>query len=100
MLETVQRTANDEERPSLADQLDGRRQGAAQGGSLPMLGGIVLTYGVVQFIQGWVLEPLIVGPQVKINSFQLPPAKAGVKMINPENMDELVQLLHSVAKVI
>lgn len=40
---------------------------AVQGAGLPMLGGIVLTYGIVQFIQGWVLEPFIVGPQVKIN---------------------------------
>lgn len=40
---------------------------AVQGASLPMLVGIVGTYGVVQFIQGWVLEPLIVGSQVKIN---------------------------------
>ncbi len=40
---------------------------AVHGASFPMLGGIVLTYGIVQFIQGWVLEPLIVGPQVKIN---------------------------------
>jgi predicted PurR-regulated permease PerM len=32
-----------------------------------MLVGIVITYGTVQFIQGWVLEPLILGPQVKIN---------------------------------
>jgi predicted PurR-regulated permease PerM len=29
---------------------------------------IIIVYGVVQFIQGWVLEPLIVGSQVKINS--------------------------------
>lgn len=40
---------------------------AVQGASTPMLIGIVGTYGVVQFIQGWVLEPLIVGSQVKIN---------------------------------
>lgn len=40
---------------------------AAQGGSTPMLLGIAGTYGLVQFIQGWVLEPIIVGPQVKIN---------------------------------
>lgn len=32
--------------------------------------------------------------------FDLPPAKAGVKMINPEDMDELVRLLHAEAKVI
>ncbi len=37
------------------------------GASLPMIIGIVITYGVVQFIQGWILEPLILGPQVKIN---------------------------------
>jgi predicted PurR-regulated permease PerM len=42
---------------------------AAQGASLPMLGGILLTYGLIQFIQGWLLEPIIVGPQVKINPF-------------------------------
>lgn len=40
---------------------------AVQGASIAMLGGIVITYGIVQFIQGWILEPLIVGPQVKIN---------------------------------
>lgn len=38
-----------------------------QGATLPMLVGITGTYGLVQFIQGWVLEPLIVGSQVKIN---------------------------------
>jgi electron transfer flavoprotein beta subunit len=47
-----------------------------------------------------VIEPSSVSPQVKINSFQLPPAKAGVKMINPDNMEELINLLHSEAKVI
>ncbi|TND08305.1 MAG: hypothetical protein FD123_2336 [Bacteroidetes bacterium] len=40
---------------------------AVQGGSPALLIGIVATYAVIQFIQGWVLEPLIVGPQVKIN---------------------------------
>ncbi|OFY84195.1 MAG: hypothetical protein A3F72_14295 [Bacteroidetes bacterium RIFCSPLOWO2_12_FULL_35_15] len=40
---------------------------AIQGASLPMLAGIMGTYGLIQFIQGWVLEPLIVGSQVKIN---------------------------------
>lgn len=40
---------------------------AIHGAELPVLGGIVLVYGIVQFIQGWVLEPLILGPQVKIN---------------------------------
>ncbi|OFY93885.1 MAG: hypothetical protein A3K10_10400 [Bacteroidetes bacterium RIFCSPLOWO2_12_FULL_31_6] len=42
---------------------------AVNGASIPMLGGIAATYGVVQLIQGWILEPLIVGPQVKINPF-------------------------------
>lgn len=40
---------------------------AVQGASIPMLIGVVGTYGVVQFIQGWVLEPMVVGSQVKIN---------------------------------
>ncbi|MBK8245676.1 MAG: AI-2E family transporter [Saprospiraceae bacterium] len=40
---------------------------AVQGASLPIILGIIITYGIVQFIQGWVLEPLIVGSQVKIN---------------------------------
>jgi predicted PurR-regulated permease PerM len=42
---------------------------AVHGASIGMLGGIVITYATVQFIQGWVLEPIIVGPQVKINPF-------------------------------
>ncbi|MBK9328408.1 MAG: AI-2E family transporter [Sphingobacteriales bacterium] len=40
---------------------------AAHGASYAMMGGIILTYGIVQFIQGWVLEPIILGPNVKIN---------------------------------
>jgi predicted PurR-regulated permease PerM len=40
---------------------------ALHGAELSMLFGIVITYVIVQFIQGWVLEPLILGPQVKIN---------------------------------
>jgi electron transfer flavoprotein beta subunit len=32
--------------------------------------------------------------------FQTPPAKAGVKMIAPDDMAQLVTLLHSEAKVI
>lgn len=43
----------------------------AQGGSLPMVGGIIATYSIVQLIQGWVLEPIIVGTQVKINAFAI-----------------------------
>jgi predicted PurR-regulated permease PerM len=40
---------------------------ALHGANLSMLGGIIIVYGVIQFIQGWILEPLILGPQVKIN---------------------------------
>ena len=40
---------------------------ALHGAEFSMLIGIVIIYGIVQFIQGWVLEPLILGPQVKIN---------------------------------
>ncbi|MBK8846635.1 MAG: AI-2E family transporter [Bacteroidetes bacterium] len=40
---------------------------ALHGASPFMLGGIVVTYGVVQFIQGWFIEPFILGLQVKIN---------------------------------
>ena len=40
---------------------------AIHGDSLALIGGVVLVYGIVQIIQGWILEPLILGPQVKIN---------------------------------
>ena len=40
---------------------------AINGASAAQLFGIVAVYGTVQFIQGWFLEPLILGPQVKIN---------------------------------
>jgi electron transfer flavoprotein beta subunit len=36
----------------------------------------------------------------KISQFDLPAAKSGVKLIDPENMDELVRLLKEEAKVI
>jgi electron transfer flavoprotein beta subunit len=35
-----------------------------------------------------------------IVSYEMPPAKSGVKMISADNMDELVNLLHTDAKVI
>ncbi len=40
---------------------------AIQGASLLTLVSIIGTYGLIQFIQGWILEPIIVGSQVKIN---------------------------------
>jgi predicted PurR-regulated permease PerM len=42
---------------------------AVHGAHLPMLFGIIGVYGIIQFVQGWLLEPIIVGPQVKINPF-------------------------------
>lgn len=47
-----------------------------------------------------VVEPASPHPKVNVVKFELPPAKAGVKLIAPENTDELVQLLHTEAKVI
>ncbi len=41
---------------------------ALHGANLETIIGILIVYGTVQLIQGWVLEPLILGPQVKINS--------------------------------
>jgi electron transfer flavoprotein beta subunit len=47
-----------------------------------------------------VVEPVEAAELTSIQSFELPPAKAGVKMISPDNMAELVRLLHEEAKVI
>ena len=47
-----------------------------------------------------VVDPIDVEPLTSISSFELPPAKAGVKLISPDNMAELVRLLHEEAKVI
>jgi predicted PurR-regulated permease PerM len=38
-----------------------------QGGDIQLLVQIAIVYAIVQTIQGWLLEPLILGPQVKIN---------------------------------
>jgi len=37
---------------------------------------------------------------VSVSGYELPPAKGGIKMIDPEDMDQLVKLLHEEAKVI
>lgn len=47
-----------------------------------------------------VVAPADVQPLSNIVSYELPPAKTGVKMVSPDNMDELVSLLHNEAKVI
>ena len=39
----------------------------SQGGDMNMVIGILVTYGVVQFIQSYILEPLVVGAEVNIN---------------------------------
>ncbi len=39
----------------------------AQGGDMNLLLGIVITYGIIQFIQTYLLEPLVVGREVDIN---------------------------------
>lgn len=39
-------------------------------------------------------------PGATVSSHELPPAKSGVKMIDPNDMDTLVKLLHEEAKVI
>jgi len=46
-----------------------------------------------------VLEPVNVEPLTGIVSFELPPAKAGVKLVPPDQPEELVRLLHEEAKV-
>ena len=47
-----------------------------------------------------VVTPIEFEEKVAIKHFELPLAKTEVKMIDPENMDELVRLLHEEAKVI
>jgi electron transfer flavoprotein beta subunit len=47
-----------------------------------------------------VVEPVAVEALTSIAAFELPPAKAGVKLVDPENVGELVRLLHEEAKVI
>jgi len=47
-----------------------------------------------------VVAPAPVQALTSVVSFDMPPAKTGVKMVDAENMDELVRLLHSEAKVI
>jgi len=47
-----------------------------------------------------VVEPIAVDALTSIVSFELPPAKAGVKLVDAENVAELVRLLHEEARVI
>ncbi len=47
-----------------------------------------------------VIAPQNFKDQVKVVKYSLPKEKTGVKLVDPENMDELVRLLHEEAKVI
>jgi electron transfer flavoprotein beta subunit len=47
-----------------------------------------------------VAEPAAADALTGIVSYELPPAKAGVKLVSPDNVAELVRLLHEEAKVI
>ncbi len=47
-----------------------------------------------------VVEPVIANSLTSIDNFELPPAKAGVKLIAADNVEELVRLLREEAKVI
>ncbi len=47
-----------------------------------------------------VVEPAAIDALTSILSFELPPAKAGVKLVSPDNVAELVRLLHEEAKAI
>jgi electron transfer flavoprotein beta subunit len=47
-----------------------------------------------------VITPNAIADLTSYSEYALPPAKSAVKLIDPNNMDELVALLHNEAKVI
>lgn len=47
-----------------------------------------------------IIEPVQADVFTELNSFELPPAKAGVKLVPADQPEELVRLLHEEAKVI
>ena len=47
-----------------------------------------------------VVEPTAVEALTSVVNFELPPAKAGVKLVAADNVAELVRLLHEEAKAI
>ena len=47
-----------------------------------------------------VVEPVAVDALTSVSTFELPPPKAGVKLVDADNVAELVRLLHDEAKVI
>ncbi|MBK6936021.1 MAG: electron transfer flavoprotein subunit beta/FixA family protein [Chitinophagaceae bacterium] len=46
------------------------------------------------------VEPVAAETLTSVAAFGLPPAKVGVKLVSPDNVDELVHLLHEEAKAI
>jgi electron transfer flavoprotein beta subunit len=47
-----------------------------------------------------VVERVTVEPLTQVAEFGLPPAKAGVKLVSPDNVEELIRLLHEEARVL
>ena len=47
-----------------------------------------------------VVEPVAAETLTEVSGFGLPPAKAGVKLVPADNVEELVRLLHEEAKAI
>lgn len=47
-----------------------------------------------------VVEPIAFDDPVAVVQYSMPSAKSAVKMVDPENMEELVRLLHEEAKII
>jgi electron transfer flavoprotein beta subunit len=47
-----------------------------------------------------VVEPIAQNPLTTVTAFELPAPKAGVKLVAPDQVDELVRLLHQEAKVL
>ena len=47
-----------------------------------------------------VVAPVETAALTSVVSYELPPAKSAVKLVDPENMDELVRLLSEEAKVL
>lgn len=47
-----------------------------------------------------IVEPEMVDPLTSVAFYELPPAKAGVKLVDPDNVAELVRLLNEEAKAL
>ena len=47
-----------------------------------------------------VLDPVAVEPLTNVGSYETPPSRGNVKLVDADNVSELVNLLHTEAKVI